>query len=64
MQVVRAVQKAAAADALDNIVASFDSQRIALGVPSISVALVEDDRVNLVPRGVKSASARAPWPES
>ena len=56
--------RGAEADVLGELVAAFDGERAALGVPSISVALVEDDRVNLVPRGVKSASARAPWPES
>lgn len=45
---------------LGELVASFDRERMALGVPSISVALVEDGRISLVQRGVKSASSGAP----
>jgi CubicO group peptidase (beta-lactamase class C family) len=50
----------AKADALGDIVAAFDGQRAALGVLSISVALVEGGRINLVQRGVKRASTGAP----
>jgi CubicO group peptidase (beta-lactamase class C family) len=52
--------RGAEADALGDIVASFDGERTTLGVPSISVALVEDGRVSLVQRGVKRASTGAP----
>jgi CubicO group peptidase (beta-lactamase class C family) len=52
--------RGAETEALGELVASFDAQRQVLGVPSISVALVEDGRINLVQRGVKSASIWAP----
>src|SRR6185437_5758972 len=45
---------------LGELVASLDGERTALGVPSISVALVEEGRISLVQRGVKSASSGAP----
>ena len=45
---------------LRELVASFDGERMALGVPSISVALVEDGRISLVQRGVKSTSSGVP----
>ena len=44
------------ADALGDIVASFDGERKSRGVPSISVALVENGRISLAQRGVRSAS--------
>ena len=52
--------RGAETDALGELVASFDAQRQALGVPSISVALVEKGRVSLVQRGVRSASTGVP----
>jgi CubicO group peptidase (beta-lactamase class C family) len=50
----------AEADPLNQLVASFDGERKTLGVPSISVALVEHGRISPVQRGVKSASTGAP----
>jgi len=49
----------AEAKAVDDIVASFDSERQRRGVPSISVALVEDARVILCQRGLRSTSRDA-----
>jgi CubicO group peptidase (beta-lactamase class C family) len=46
----------AEAKSLDDIVASFDRERQRRGVPSISVALVEDSRVSLCQRGSRSTS--------
>jgi CubicO group peptidase (beta-lactamase class C family) len=48
----------AEARTLDDIVAGFGDERQRRGVPSISVALVEDGRVSLVQRGFCSASRR------
>jgi len=48
--------RGAEADALGDIVASFDSERKKHGVPSISIALVEGGRLTLAQRGVRSAA--------
>ncbi len=47
----------AEADSLGDVVASFDGERKNRGIPSVSVALVEDGRVSLCQRGVRSVSS-------
>jgi CubicO group peptidase (beta-lactamase class C family) len=48
--------RGAEADALGDIVASFDAERKRRGVPSVSVALVEGGGVTLAQRGMRSAA--------
>jgi len=60
MMIGAGAARGAVADTLSELIASFDGERQALGVPSISVALVEDGRISLAQRGVESASTGAP----